>query len=204
LRYLRTAARGCQIRHRRTSSTVRRSIPEPLRTVDRAAAGRQGDCTLAGHRRLRQYMVDVMGCRDCHESQLQGKLRPRRTGPPPGPNLTRIVRSGPRKTSWPSSTPACCRRRNSANPNTARRTNRVSQRRGPSSAAATDNELKAVYAYLRSLPVVAAQLLHDKCASLRLTPCDEQTRKNDSRRDHHVDRVPGWCTSRKIANCARD
>ena len=26
---------------------------------------------------------------------------------------------------------------------------------------------------------------------LRLTPCDDQTRRNDVRRDHHVDRAPG-------------
>lgn len=38
-----------------------------------------------------KYMVDVIGCRDCHGDQLQGKVDNGQPGPPPGPNLTLIV-----------------------------------------------------------------------------------------------------------------
>ena len=38
-----------------------------------------------------KYMVDVIGCRSCHGDQLQGKEDNGQPGPPPGPNLTRIV-----------------------------------------------------------------------------------------------------------------
>jgi mono/diheme cytochrome c family protein len=38
-----------------------------------------------------KYLVDVVGCRDCHGSQLEGKVENGQPGPPPGPNLTKIV-----------------------------------------------------------------------------------------------------------------
>ena len=38
-----------------------------------------------------KYMVDIMGCRDCHGDQLQGKVENGQPGPPPGPNLTQIM-----------------------------------------------------------------------------------------------------------------
>lgn len=38
-----------------------------------------------------KYLVDVIGCRDCHGSQLEGKIDNGQPGPPPGPNLTQIV-----------------------------------------------------------------------------------------------------------------
>jgi len=38
-----------------------------------------------------KYMVDVIGCRDCHGDQLQGKLENGQPGPPPGPNLTQMM-----------------------------------------------------------------------------------------------------------------
>ena len=38
-----------------------------------------------------RYMVDVIGCRSCHGDQLQGKLDTGQPGPPAGPNLTQIV-----------------------------------------------------------------------------------------------------------------
>ncbi len=38
-----------------------------------------------------KYMVDILGCRDCHGDQLQGKVETGQPGPPPGPNLTQIV-----------------------------------------------------------------------------------------------------------------
>jgi mono/diheme cytochrome c family protein len=38
-----------------------------------------------------KYLVDILGCRDCHGAQLQGKVENGQPGPPPGPNLTQIV-----------------------------------------------------------------------------------------------------------------
>lgn len=38
-----------------------------------------------------KYMVDILGCRECHGEQLQGKADNGQPGPPPGPNLTQIV-----------------------------------------------------------------------------------------------------------------
>jgi mono/diheme cytochrome c family protein len=38
-----------------------------------------------------KYMVDVIGCRDCHGPQLQGRVDNGQLGPPAGPNLTHIV-----------------------------------------------------------------------------------------------------------------
>lgn len=38
-----------------------------------------------------KYLVDILGCRDCHGDRLQGKVENGQPGPPPGPNLTLIV-----------------------------------------------------------------------------------------------------------------
>jgi cytochrome c553 len=38
-----------------------------------------------------RYMVDIIGCRSCHGRQLQGRVDDGKPGPPPGPNLTRII-----------------------------------------------------------------------------------------------------------------
>jgi cytochrome c553 len=38
-----------------------------------------------------KYMVDIIGCHGCHGDQLQGKVDNGQPGPPPGPNLTQIV-----------------------------------------------------------------------------------------------------------------
>ena len=38
-----------------------------------------------------EYLVNILGCRDCHGDQLQGKVANGQPGPPPGPNLTQIV-----------------------------------------------------------------------------------------------------------------
>jgi cytochrome c553 len=38
-----------------------------------------------------KYLVDIIGCSDCHGAQLQGKLETSQPGPPAGPNLTMIV-----------------------------------------------------------------------------------------------------------------
>lgn len=38
-----------------------------------------------------EYMVNILGCRDCHGDKLQGKVENGLPGPPPGPNLTKVV-----------------------------------------------------------------------------------------------------------------
>jgi len=102
-----------------------------------------------------KYMVDIRGCRSCHGDQLQGKLDTGEPGPPPGPNLTKIVPQWTEEqfmnffntgqlpdggtvpiVTFPSG---------------------FSEPRMPwpiVRAATTDDELKAMYAYLHSLPPV--------------------------------------------------
>ena len=38
-----------------------------------------------------KYLVDVIGCRSCHGDHLQGRVDNAQPGPPAGPNLTKIV-----------------------------------------------------------------------------------------------------------------
>jgi cytochrome c553 len=102
-----------------------------------------------------KYMVDVIGCRGCHGDQLQGKVDNGAPGPPPGPNLTKIV---PQWTEEQFMT--------FFNTGTLPDGGTVpivslptgfSEPRMPWSevrADATDDELKAMYAYLHSLPPV--------------------------------------------------
>lgn len=102
-----------------------------------------------------KYLVDILGCRDCHGDQLQGKLETGQPGPPPGPNLTLIV---------PQWTEA--EFMNLFNTGTLPGGSKVpilTLKSGFSSprmpwtefrAAATDDELKAMYAYLHSLQPV--------------------------------------------------
>jgi mono/diheme cytochrome c family protein len=45
----------------------------------------------AGTPEYGKYLVDIIGCRDCHGDQLQGRVENGQPGPPPGPNLTLIV-----------------------------------------------------------------------------------------------------------------
>jgi cytochrome c553 len=100
-----------------------------------------------------KYMVDVIGCRSCHGDQLQGKADTGQPGPPPGPNLTRIV-------------PQWTEGQFMAFFNTGKRPDGTmvpiltlpsgfSEPRMPWTevrAVTTDDELKAIYAYLHSLP----------------------------------------------------
>jgi cytochrome c553 len=102
-----------------------------------------------------KYMVDVIGCRACHGDQLQGKVDTGAPGPPPGPNLTKIV---PQWTEEQFMT--------FFNTGTLPGGGTVpiltlpsgfSEPRMPWSevrADTTDDELKAMYAYLHSLPPV--------------------------------------------------
>ena len=102
-----------------------------------------------------KYMVDILGCQDCHGDQLQGKVASNQPGPPPGPNLTRIV-------------PQWTEEQFMAffNSGTLPGGSTVPTVTLPSGfteplmpwpmvrAAATDDELQAMYAYLHSLSPV--------------------------------------------------
>ncbi|TFH37639.1 MAG: c-type cytochrome [Anaerolineales bacterium] len=102
-----------------------------------------------------KYMVDIIGCGQCHGDLLQGRLETGQPGPPAGPNLTLIV---PRWTEEQFMTFF----------NTGTMPGGVevpmltlasgfSEPRMPwpmVRAATTDEELKAIYAYLHSLPAV--------------------------------------------------
>lgn len=102
-----------------------------------------------------KYMVDILGCRFCHGDQLQGKLDNGQPGPPPGPNLTQIM---PQWTEEQFMT--------FFNTGTLPGGGTVPILTLPSGfseprmpwpmfrAATTDDELKAMYAYLHSLPAV--------------------------------------------------
>ncbi len=102
-----------------------------------------------------RYMVDIVGCRDCHGEHLQGKVDTGQAGPPSGPNLTRIV---------PTWTEAEFMTffNTGMMPNGATVPMEVlasgfSTPRMPWNevrAATTDAELKAMYAYLSTLPPV--------------------------------------------------
>ncbi len=102
-----------------------------------------------------KYMVDILGCRFCHGDQLQGKLDKGQPGPPPGPNLTLIV---PQWTEEQFMTffntgqlpggktvPILTLPSGLSEPRMPWPTVR---------ATTTDDELKAMYAYLHALPPV--------------------------------------------------
>jgi cytochrome c553 len=108
-----------------------------------------------GTREYGKYMVDIIGCRNCHADQLQGKVDTGQPGPPPGPNLTKIV-------------PQWTEEQFMTFFNTGQLPgggtvpiltvpSGFSEPRMPwpeVRADATDDELKAMYAYLHSLPPV--------------------------------------------------
>ena len=89
-------------------------------------------------------MVDIIGCRDCHGEHLQGKVDAGQPGPPSGPNLTKIVLQ------WTEEQFMTLF-------NTGKLPGGLSEPRMPwpmVRAATTDDELKAIYAYLHGLPPV--------------------------------------------------
>lgn len=100
-----------------------------------------------------KYMVDILGCADCHGDRLQGKVDSGAPGPPPGPNLTAIVpqwseaqfmtffNTGTRPDG--SQVPILTLPSGFSSPRMPWDEFR---------AAASDDELKAMYAYLHSLP----------------------------------------------------
>jgi hypothetical protein len=100
-------------------------------------------------------MVDIFGCRDCHGDQLQGRVENGLPGPTPGPNLTLIVpqwteeqfmtffNTGELPGGW--TVPIITLPSGFSEPRMPWSTVR---------AATTDEELKDIYAYLHSLPIV--------------------------------------------------
>ncbi len=103
-----------------------------------------------------KYMVDIIGCRDCHGDQLQGRVDNGQPGPPAGPSLTQIV---------PQWTEAqfmtffnTGKLPDGASVPIITLPSGFSEPRMPwpmVRAATTDNELKAMYDYLHNLPPVA-------------------------------------------------
>ncbi len=108
-----------------------------------------------GTREYGKYSVDVIGCRGCHGDQLQGKVDTGQPGPPPGPNLTQIV---PQWTEEQFMTFFNTGLRPDGSPvPTETLPSGFTEPRMPwpmVRAATTDDELKAMYAYLHSLPPV--------------------------------------------------
>jgi cytochrome c553 len=102
-----------------------------------------------------KYLVDFMGCRSCHGDRLQGKVDNGQPGPPPGPNLTQIV---PQWTEEQFMTffntghlPG------GGMVPTVTLPNELTEPRMPwptTRAVATDDELRAMWLYLHSLPAL--------------------------------------------------
>lgn len=100
-------------------------------------------------------LVDIHGCSDCHGAQLQGKADMGQPGPPPGPNLTQIV---PQWTEAQFMTFF-----NTGTLPDGKKVPMITMKSGYTEpkmawplvrASTTDDEFKAMYAYLHSLPPV--------------------------------------------------
>jgi cytochrome c553 len=102
-----------------------------------------------------KYMVDITGCRSCHGDQLQGKVDNGQPGPPPGPNLTKIV---PNWTAAQFMTFFNTGLRPDGSPvPTLTLPDGTTEPRMPWNqvrAGTTDDELNDIYSYLHSLPPV--------------------------------------------------
>lgn len=102
-----------------------------------------------------KYMVDVIGCQGCHGDQLQGRVDNGQPGPPAGPNLTKIV---PSWTEEQFMTFFNTGKRPDGSPvPTQTLPGGGSEPRMPwpiVRASTTDDELKAIYAYLHGLAPV--------------------------------------------------
>jgi hypothetical protein len=103
-----------------------------------------------------KYMVDVIGCRGCHGDQLQGMVDNGQPGPPPGPNLTRIVPQWSEEQFMTFFNTG--KRPDGSVVPTLTLANGFTEPRMPWTqvrAVATDDELKAMYTYLHGLPPLA-------------------------------------------------
>ncbi len=102
-----------------------------------------------------KYMVDILQCRDCHGDQLQGKVDNGQPGPPPGPNLTTIVPEWTEEEFMTFFNTG--KLPGGGTVPTLTLPSGFSEPRMPwpvVRAATTDEELKAIYAYLHNLPPV--------------------------------------------------
>jgi cytochrome c553 len=102
-----------------------------------------------------KYMVDVIGCRSCHGAQLQGRLDNGKPGPPPGPNLTQMVPGWTEEQFMTFFNTG--KLPGGGTVPTLTLPSGLTEPRMPwpmVRAATTDDELKAMYAYLHSLPPV--------------------------------------------------
>ena len=99
-----------------------------------------------------KYMVDILGCRDCHGDQLQGGVESGQPGPPPGPNLTKLIPAWSEAdfmTFFNTGTMP-----DGAKVPTLTLSSGFTEPRMPWTmvrAATSDDDLKAMYAYLHSL-----------------------------------------------------
>ena len=102
-----------------------------------------------------KYLVDIIGCSECHGSRLEGKLDTGQPGPPAGPNLTQIVphwTEGEFMTFFNSG-----RLPGGSVVPILTLSSGFSEPRMPwpmVRAVTTDADLEAIYAYLHSLPPV--------------------------------------------------
>jgi cytochrome c553 len=127
-----------------------RAVQQPIAHVTHPEAGTPA---------YGRYLVDITGCRSCHGTQLQGKVKNGQPGPPPGPNLTRIV---PQWTEAQFMTFF----NTGTNPSGAKvpiltLSSGFSSPSMPWSAIramTSDDELKAMYAYLHGLTIVEGPL----------------------------------------------
>lgn len=102
-----------------------------------------------------RYMVDILGCQDCHGERLQGKTDSGEPGPPPGPNLTQIVPQWTEEQFMAFFNTGTLP--GGATVPTLTLPSGFTEPRMPWStvrAATTDAELRDMYAYLHSLPPV--------------------------------------------------
>jgi mono/diheme cytochrome c family protein len=109
----------------------------------------------AGTPEYGKYLVDVIGCRDCHGAQLQGKVDNGQPGPTPGPNLTQIVPKWTEEEFMAFFNTGTLP--GGAKVPVLTLPSGFSEPRMPWTmvrAATTDDDLKAIYAYLHSLPAV--------------------------------------------------
>ena len=125
-----------------------RTAQQPVASVTMAQAGTP---------EYGKYMVDIIGCSDCHGAQLQGRVDNGQPGPPAGPNLTLIVPQWSEEqfmTFFNTGTLP-----GGAQVPIVTLASGFSEPRMPWPAVraiTTDAELKAMYAYLHSLRAVAS------------------------------------------------
>ena len=114
-----------------------RTAQEPVGHVTAPLAGVTAD--------YGKYLVDIIGCRSCHGDQLQGRSPDDQNGPPPGPNITKVIPQ------W-SEEQFITFFRSGQIPSGATIGELMPWK--DVSAFASDDDLKAMYAYLHSLPPV--------------------------------------------------